>query len=107
MRSDLALGAAVLTLAAASAATAADRVEIKDAVARVTVIPENRRDVKVEFITTNQALPLEIKDRGDKLIVDGNLRRRIKGCHGAHWTYDINGKQGEGRAAVAVNVRDV
>ena len=32
---------------------AAPSVEIRDAVARVTVIPEDRADIKVEFLTTN------------------------------------------------------
>ena len=48
------LAAAAAALAAAGAASAAS-VEVKDAVARVTVIPENRTDVKVEFIAANPA----------------------------------------------------
>jgi putative autotransporter adhesin-like protein len=108
MRTDLALGVAVLALACAGAADAANRVEIKDAVARVTVIPENRPDVKVEFITTNGALPLKVRNHGDKLIVDGDLRRRIRGCHGgANWNIEINGRHSEGSRPVSVQVRGV
>ena len=49
-----------LGLALAAGAAQAAEVEIKDAVARVTVIPEARSDIKVEFLTTNSDLPLEI-----------------------------------------------
>lgn len=74
------LAAATLT-AAAGAASAAPSVKIKDAVARVVVIPENRTDVKVEFLTTNASLPLEIRKSGDETIIDGDLRRKINGCN--------------------------
>lgn len=107
MRSDLAFGVAVLALAAAGAANAASRVEVKDAAARVTVIPENRADVKVEFLTTNPALPLQVRTHGDKVIVDGDLRRRIKGCHSARWDIDVDGKRRQGESGVQVNVRGV
>lgn len=106
MRSDLALGIAVLALAAAGTANAAS-VEIKHAAARVTVIPENRNDVKVEFVTTNPALPLQVSNRGDRVIVDGDLRRRIRDCHGLHWNIDVGGKKSRGDSAVSVTVRGV
>ena len=67
-----------LVAGAANAAT----VEVKDAVARVVVIPENRQDIKVEVLTTNPSLPLEVRSTGAKTIVDGNLDRKIKSCHG-------------------------
>lgn len=73
---------AAATFAAAGAASAAPSVKIKDAVARVVVIPENRSDVKVEFLTTNQSLPLAIRQNGDEVIVDGDLRmNKINGCN--------------------------
>ena len=49
-------------------------VEIKDAVARVTVIPEDRSDVKVEMLTTNADLPLRSAPWAAATIIDGNLR---------------------------------
>ena len=52
-------------------------VEIRDAVARVTVIPEDRSDVKVEFLTTNADLPLQVRTVGGETIIDGDLDRRI------------------------------
>lgn len=81
MRLSLMLIAATAACAVAGAASAAS-VEVKDAVARVTVIPENRQDVKVEFLSTNPRLPLQIRSFGGKTIVDGGLGRRIRSCHG-------------------------
>ncbi len=82
MRLQLALLAAVAATAAGSAAQAAS-VEIKDAVARVTVVPENRSDIKVEVVRPNARLPLEVRTMGDRTIVDGDLDRRIRNCRGA------------------------
>lgn len=82
-----AASALALVAGAANAAT----VEVKDAVARVVVIPEDRQDIKVEFLTTNPSLPLQVRSLGDKTIVDGNLDRKIKNCHG-----------GDGKARVYV-----
>ncbi|MDO8910547.1 MAG: DUF2807 domain-containing protein [Phenylobacterium sp.] len=65
-----------LTAGVANAAT----VEVKDAVARVVVIPEARQDIKVEFLTTNPSLPLQVRSAGGKTIVDGDLDRKIKSC---------------------------
>lgn len=73
----LAAGAALIGGAAQAAS-----VEIKDAVARVTVIPENRSDVRVEFISTNPRLPLEVRTLGSRTIVDGDLDRKIRNCSG-------------------------
>ena len=86
MRALLAIGVAGAALLAAGAATAAEtRVEIKDAVARVVIVPEARSDVKVSFRTTNASLPLTVRVDGDKTIVDGDLdgplgKGRIRNC---------------------------
>ena len=61
----------------------APSVEVKDAVARVTVIPENRADIKVEVIQANPQLPLEVRTFAGRTIVDGRLGRRIRDCHGS------------------------
>lgn len=80
MRAVLAFSAAVAALLGATAAQAAS-VQIKDAVARVVVIPEDRGDVKVEFLTTNPGLPLTVRTDGDKTIVDGDLgHNAIRNC---------------------------
>lgn len=79
MRLLTALAAAGLTLAAGTANAAS--VEVKDAVARVVVIPEARIGVKVEFLTHNASLPFKVRTVGDRVIVDGGLDRRIRSCH--------------------------
>jgi Putative auto-transporter adhesin, head GIN domain len=85
------VSAAVMTAGAASAAT---KLEIKDAVVRVIVIPENRGDVKVETMKRNGALPMDMRVEGDTVVVDGNLKRNaIRSC------FKVNGK-------IHVTVRD-
>ncbi|MCI3131344.1 GIN domain-containing protein [Phenylobacterium aquaticum] len=70
-------------LAMAGGVANAASVEVKDAVARVVVIPEDRSDVKVEIVAANGALPLQVRSLGGKWIIDGNLDHRIRECHGA------------------------
>ncbi|MDZ4371771.1 MAG: DUF2807 domain-containing protein [Phenylobacterium sp.] len=76
------LAVALLTAitAAAGASAQAASVEIKDAVARVTVIPEDRSDIRVEITSANARLPLSVRNLGDDTIIDGDLDRRIRGC---------------------------
>jgi hypothetical protein len=82
MRLPIALLAAAAALAGGTAHAAS--VEVKDAVARVTVIPENRSDVKVEIVNPNPRLPLSVRTLGGRTIVDGDLRRnKIRDCHGS------------------------
>ena len=71
--------AAAFTASAAQAAT----IEIKDAVARVTVVPEDRGDIRVEVVRPNAQLPLTVRTFGDKTIIDGDLEHRIHGCNGS------------------------
>lgn len=74
--------AAVALSATAGVASAAPNLKIKDAVARVVVIPENRTDIKVETLTTNASLPLTVRTNGEEVIVDGDLRRsKIGSCN--------------------------
>jgi hypothetical protein len=93
MRLAIALTFAAAALAAASAACARPAVEIRDAVARVTVIPEDRADVKVEMLTANAALPLEVRMEGGTTVISGNLAHRISDCHtrGDHPTAWVRG----------------
>ncbi|MDR7118904.1 GIN domain-containing protein [Caulobacter sp. BE254] len=82
MRALLLLATAAAALGFAGTAAADPSVKIKDAVARVVVVPEARGDVKVEFLTTNKSLPLDIRRNGSDVTVDGGLRRnRINGCN--------------------------
>lgn len=71
--------AAALTASAAQAAS----VEVQDAVARVTVVPEDRTDIRVEVVTPNGRLPLSIRTLGDRTIIDGDLERKIHSCSGS------------------------
>jgi hypothetical protein len=81
MRGLLAIGAVTAAVFTSGAAAAAPSVEIKNAVARVVVIPEDRADIKVEFLTRNPSLPMSVERKGDVTIVDGDLRRnRIYSC---------------------------
>jgi hypothetical protein len=82
MRISLLLAASAAVALTACAASAAS-VEVKDAVARVTVIPENRTDIKVDIIQANSQLPLEVRTFAGRTIVDGRLGRRVRECHGS------------------------
>src|SRR5262245_784045 len=77
--------ALVATQASLGAARAAPPVmEIKDAVAQVVVIPENRADIRVEFVTQNSSLPLKLKTVRNRTIIDGRIdTARIRSCRGA------------------------
>lgn len=72
------LGAASAVISAGQASAAA--VQVKDAVARVTIVPEDRSDVKVEFLSTNAKLPLRVSMDGGTTVVDGGLAHRIRDC---------------------------
>ena len=93
MRLAIAIAAAATALAAAGAAAAAPSVEIRDAVVRVTVIPEDRADVKVEMLTTNASLPLQVRTEGMTTVISGDLAHRIYDCHtrGDHPTAWVRG----------------
>lgn len=108
MRAILILGAATAALFAGSA-TAAPIAQIKDAAARVIVLPENRQDVKFEFITVNKALPIELRQEGDKFIADGGLKHRIHGCNSINFNWsDKDGKEkGDENRHVHVNIRGI
>jgi hypothetical protein len=81
MRFSIVLLASAMMFAAAGAANAAS-VEVRDAVVRVIVIPEERSDVKVDFLATNPKLPIQVRHSGGTTIIDGDLRHRIARCHG-------------------------
>lgn len=82
MRPIIAIAAGAVALCAAGSAAAAT-LEIRDAVARVTVVPEDRSDIRVDVVSRNPRLPIEITSRGADVVVDGGLRHRIMSCHGA------------------------
>lgn len=89
MRLQITLMAAVAATFAAGSAQAAT-VEVEDAVARVTVVPENRKDIKVEVISANPRLPLKVRTMGDRTIVDGDLDRKIRNCKSSGETSKVH-----------------
>jgi len=91
MRLETGMIALVAALAAGSAQSAT--VEIREAVARVTVIPEARSDIKIQIIRPNGSLPLTVRTMGDRTILDGDLGRRIRNCRssGTSSSVDVRG----------------
>jgi hypothetical protein len=75
---------AILAVAAAFSASAANAasVEIRDAVARVTIVPQDRSDIRVEIVRPHPELPLSVSVSGDRTLIDGGLGRRIHDCNG-------------------------
>lgn len=58
----------------------ATEVQLRDVAAYVRVRPENRSDVSVAFINTGPLAAPRISRSGRRLIVDGGLRRQVRGC---------------------------
>lgn len=82
LRTTLPAAAVVVASLAAGAAQAAS-IEVKDAVARVTVVPEDRSDIKVEVVSANPRLPLTVRSLAGRTVVDGDLDRKIRSCQGS------------------------
>jgi hypothetical protein len=83
MRIPIALAMTLAALGGAQASAATASVEIKDAVAQVTIVPEDRTDVRVVVVSSNPRLPLKIRNSGRRTIIDGRLRPpRLRGCRG-------------------------
>ncbi|HYF22444.1 MAG TPA: DUF2807 domain-containing protein [Caulobacteraceae bacterium] len=82
MKAQLFAAAAAAVLTTAAGAAQAVEVEIKDAVARVVVIPENRADIAVTVAQGSAGLPaLQVTRTGSGNVnIDGDLKRKIKGC---------------------------
>lgn len=103
MKIILATTVAALALTAGSAQARSDdaRVEIRDAVARVVVIVEDRADVSIEIDggSSGLARPRVTRD-GDRVRIDGGLRNRIRECRSG----PVGGREpGQG---ASVEVRD-
>ncbi len=58
----------------------ASEVQLRDIAAYVHVIPENRTDVAVGFINAGVFRAPEYRVSRRRLIIDGKLRRQIRGC---------------------------
>jgi hypothetical protein len=83
----LAAAAIAATAGTAAAKDREPRVVVKNAVARVTVIPQDRADVQVVIKTHDPRLTLTVEKKGDRTIVDGDLKwNKIRNCRGTHDT---------------------
>jgi hypothetical protein len=84
------LAAAAILSTAAAAQAQEPSVEIKYAVARVTIVPQDRADVQVVIKQGDSRLPLKVYKKGDRTIIDGELRHnRIRNCSGTHETASV------------------
>lgn len=98
MKTHLAVAAALVALAAAGAASAAD-VEIRHAMARVIVIPEARSDVAYQIRPGRGDLPQITVTRGldGRLVFDGGL--------GSSWLRSMNcSRHGDGGRDAVIDV---
>lgn len=94
-----ALGVAAAAMAAtglaATSAAAQTELVIRDAVARVVVIPEDRADVLVEISQPASALPpLRQSRRGDRLELDGGIDHGVNCRGGGDRPAEISGRFG-------------
>ncbi len=74
--------AASIALLAATGAAAEPKLAISQAVARVTIVPEDRTDIAVAIIRNNPRFPLSVMRFGDAVMVKGNLGGRSANCNG-------------------------
>lgn len=70
-------------LIAPSGAAAANALEIRGAAMRVAIVPERRTDVRVVVLRTNPRLPIRIRSAGGRIVITGDVSRRVRSC-GAH-----------------------
>lgn len=98
MRLSTTILAAAAALAAGGAQAAS--VELRDVVARVTVVPQDRTDIKVEIVRAHPDLPLSVTVSGDRTVIDGDLDRKIRDCNGMGERARIN-VRGVGRVDYA------
>jgi hypothetical protein len=71
---------AVGVIAVAQVAVAAPSVQVRGAAARVTIIPEARRDIAVSLIHADPRLPIRITKLGDRIFITGDVGHRVHGC---------------------------
>lgn len=82
---------AVGVAAVAQGAIAAPSVQVRGAAARVTIIPEARRDIAVSLTRADPRLPIRITKLGDRIFITGDVGHRVHGC-----------RTGAGRRGVAI-----
>jgi len=60
--------------------TNAREVQLRDVAGYVVVRPEDRTDVMVSISNTGPISAPELRTSGSRLVIDGNLRRRVRSC---------------------------
>lgn len=81
--------AAVALPAAAQPPGREPSVDVRDAVARMVVIPEARGDVSVQVSGGERRLPpLQVRREGDRIVVAGGLEHRIGSCSGSRFAWN-------------------
>ena len=81
MRRSLAIALGLATLA--GPAFAAPTLILRHAAMSIVVEPENRADIAVEVWRPNQSLPLDVRQVGEAVIIDGHLDGFLTSCHGS------------------------
>jgi hypothetical protein len=81
--------ASTVALLGAGAAAAAPMLEIRQAVARVTIIPEDRTDIVAVVARPNAKFPLSVARAGDQTVVTGNLGGRSANCNGWFGRHEV------------------
>ncbi|MDX2234827.1 MAG: DUF2807 domain-containing protein [Hyphomonadaceae bacterium] len=77
-----------------AAAYAGRELKVRNAVARLTVIPEDRSDIALEIVNPGTLPTPTVRLEGDEVVVDGGIaNRRIRNCEGAgdQFTVTVNG----------------
>jgi len=67
---------------AGPAAAAAPSLQIRGAAMRVAIIPQARADVAVTVLRTNPKLPFRIHAERGRVLITGDVNRRVRGCGG-------------------------
>jgi hypothetical protein len=80
MRNLVLMASTALAGGVAGAAAAAPSADVREAAARVTVIPEARADVAAFLVKANPRLPIWISKEGDKVVIRGNVGHMITRC---------------------------
>ncbi|MGH6986840.1 MAG: GIN domain-containing protein [Caulobacteraceae bacterium] len=86
----------VLVASAAGGALAQPSVKIRNAVARVVVVPEARADVEAVLVKTNPRFPIRIRQQGGAIIIDGDIGHRPHVCHSSLMSEPSVGVWGRG-----------
>lgn len=82
----------------------AREVQLRDVAAIVRITPENRADVAVAITNGGPLRAPEVRVRGDRLVVDGRMRRQIRSCRVRSQDFEVttsrNGRLSGGQLLV-------